>query len=213
MTQTTDKTISKLNWQPKRYAKIFAPDQEEITRQNGGALGSGAFSVWVRLNTAGYNSNGKFFPEPTSDLKFATGLSRNTIFQAVKLLENMKFIEVRREKKSGSTQNEINQFRILRNIAAIKPPSAKSELSHSVKSELPPSANFQRSKPCQNLHPSSLVPTIKEEALSRPPPFMDRNLLKSNTRKRQDFFSESAGAFKGPASEKSVVSKSEEVER
>lgn len=165
----------KVEWKPKKYARIFASDQEEIFERLGDIQGEKAFVIWFRISLAAVNANSEFFPVSTQAMQRGTGYSRNTIFKAVKNLEQIGFMEVVRKKKDGQSQNEINQFKLLRgsakNSKKIEPPLVQD-----------PGSDSRCKIPVQKvdgfLHPSSLSTNIKEGGLRPTSPLMIGTLNK-----------------------------------
>lgn len=183
-------------WKPQRYTKIFAADQEEITRQFCGIHGSKIFAIWVRLNSAGFNSAGKFFPEPTWDLHLATGLDNKTIYQSIKRLESASFIEVIREKKPGNSLNEINQFRLLRGASTCGKNNDKYPQEACGKKD----ENF----------PTSSLTITKEGGLQSQPPNSLDDSIKKKTHGRRSLFANS-GDSENPANAKAVAGTEEQT--
>lgn len=209
MTQATDKTKSQGNWKPRRYARIFVADMEEITEAaEGGVFGTKYFAVWCKLCFSGYNSHGNFFQESLYAISKPTGLDKKTIRKAIHFLELNKFIEVKKGGKTSAGLNESSHFRLLRNIF----PKAEKNKSKGTRPEGNNSENIPTEPEGNNepLHDAENSPvfttTTKEGGLQSQPPNSLDGRSKKPTSKRRDFFSASAGIFKNPASEKSAVS-------
>ena len=119
MPQATDKTNSKGNWKPTRYARIYAVDQELITRKTDGAgvFSTKYFSVWSKLNFSGYRASGKFFQESLFNIQTATGLDKKTIRQAIRFLKENDFIAVKDGERDSLGLKSPSLFKLLRNLS------------------------------------------------------------------------------------------------